>query len=230
MTDRFNDMPACGKSDPHKPHLFSLPPPRLDVEPRFLRGWGQEPVRCEGVKPFDLDIDTIEARANAATPGPWIVSQDESLVISEMVCDLVSESTGDTIFFMGADQAFAAAARTDVPALVAEIRRLRSEVASLKERLVIDNAAIDRGVEAFYNQERTKLGWYHAPDERSAMRAALDAARRSPAACQACSAPLNPEQIVIATSRGSEAKYCSIRCRQTARTRRRRAQKTHTES
>ncbi len=94
---------------------------------------------------------------------------------------------------------------------------------------VIDNAAIDRGVEAFYNQERTKLGWYHAPDERSAMRAALDAARRSPAVCQVCSAPLTPEQIVIATSRGSEAKYCSRRCRQTARARRKRARKTQRE-
>ena len=197
-----NDIPACGISEPHEPHLFSLPPPRLDVEPRLLRDWGQEPLRCEGVRPFDLDLDAIEARANAATPGPWIVSQ---------------------------------AARTDVPALVAEIRRLRSEVASLKERLVdeslviIDNAAIDRGVEAFYNQERTKLGWYHAPDERSAMRAALDAARRSPAVCQVCSTPLNPEQIVIATSRGSEAKYCSVRCRQTARARRKRARKTQRE-
>ena len=88
------------------------------------------------------------------------------------------------------------------PALVTEIRRLRAENASLKGRLVIDNATEDRGIYA---------------------------ARRSPVVCQACSAPLNPEQIVIATSRGSEAKYCSVRCRQTARTRRKRAQKTQRE-
>ena len=111
------------------------------------------------------------------------------------------------------------------PALVAEIRRLRAENASLKGRLVIDNATEDRGIEAFYNQERTKLGWYHEPDERSAMRAALYAARRSPVVCLACSAPLNPEQIVIATSRGVVAKYCSVRCRETARRRRWRARK-----
>ena len=46
-------------------------------------------------------------------------------------------------------------------------------------------------------------------------------------ACLVCGAPLTPEQMAIATSRGSEPRYCSTRCRNTARMRRSRAKARH---
>lgn len=77
----------------------------------------------------DLDLEAIEARAKAATPGPWVVGPGAfwNYVVG-------SDEHGD---HAGAqekeDAAFIAASREDVPALVAEVRRLRAEVAALSE-------------------------------------------------------------------------------------------------
>ena len=101
----------------------------------------------------DLDLDAIEARAKAATPGPWPrdfgrcdFSPEGCMSIGPLVtmddeCDEERQAQ--------ADQDFIAAARTDVPALVAEVRRLTKghevlnaalgstsdDVVSLQERL-----------------------------------------------------------------------------------------------
>lgn len=83
----------------------------------------------------DIDLDAIEARANAATAGPWCTDDWEifqgteyepgiSLWIGE-TCRGTSDLEQDR-----ADATFVAHARTDVPALVAEVRRLRAELAS----------------------------------------------------------------------------------------------------
>lgn len=69
----------------------------------------------------DETLDAIEACANAATPGPWEHGGNDGLVWPERVGDPVSASTEPE------DADFIAAARTDVPALVAEVRRLRAE-------------------------------------------------------------------------------------------------------
>jgi hypothetical protein len=90
-----------------------------------------------------LDLDAIEARANAATPGPWrgdrhdgtakysvegapSTSGPQALVLR------VDHKDGE-FGFVGlngtADEAFVLAARTDVPALVAEVRRLTADLA-----------------------------------------------------------------------------------------------------
>lgn len=73
----------------------------------------------------DIDLDAIEARANAATPGPpwgWAVSDDRRWVdVTARGHDRVIATTYDDDL-----AAFIAHARTDVPALVAEIRRLRT--------------------------------------------------------------------------------------------------------
>lgn len=53
----------------------------------------------------DLDLDAIEARVAAASPGPWVITGDNPC------------SNGDGPFI--------AHAREDVPALLAEVRRLR---------------------------------------------------------------------------------------------------------
>jgi hypothetical protein len=71
-----------------------------------------------------LDLDGIEARANAATPAPWGAEHDGR---AEFV---YFSDCGESIYLAGGiedseDADFIAHARTDVPALVAEVRRLR---------------------------------------------------------------------------------------------------------
>lgn len=63
------------------------------------------------------ELDEIEKRAAAATPGPWCCGYDED--------SLYSGEAYVARFEHGDDQVFVAHARTDVPALVAEVRRLR---------------------------------------------------------------------------------------------------------
>ena len=80
----------------------------------------------------ELDLDAIEARANAATAGPWhphttyphtvwqgdMYGEDPGMISTTLAQEIV------------ADAKFIAAARTDVPALVAEVRRLRAVLAN----------------------------------------------------------------------------------------------------
>lgn len=89
-----------------------------------------------------LDLDAIEARCNAATAGPWELGKGYGAVVSpnQPVRDvhdsfesidaygglLVGES------FHVADSVFVAAAREDVPALVARVRELEAETAPLR--------------------------------------------------------------------------------------------------
>lgn len=76
-----------------------------------------------------IDLDAIEARANAATPGPlyagpnyliggwWVQTEEDKRLEREH---------GD--FLTREDAEFFAHAREDVPALVAEVRRLRRDI------------------------------------------------------------------------------------------------------
>lgn len=104
----------------------------------------------------DLDLDAIEARANAATPGPWTTiyrSPDEldgqrfdhgpsvpCLVMSpdcelHPVADASRNGTCADPFSWGNDAEFIAHARTNIPALVAEVRRLRAESDDQRRRI-----------------------------------------------------------------------------------------------
>ena len=69
----------------------------------------------------ELDLDAIEARFEHVTDGPWTTGED-GLVWPPHTGDPVSGS------IWLPDARFIAAARTDVPALVAEVRRLRAEL------------------------------------------------------------------------------------------------------
>jgi hypothetical protein len=72
------------------------------------------------------ELQAIEARTNAATSQPW-----EACKLSEGLGYVYSSGLGDVVAgsssaaFLLDDAEFIAAARTDVPALVAEVRRLR---------------------------------------------------------------------------------------------------------
>lgn len=91
------------------------------------------------------DLATIEARAAAATPGPWHVEPGSNFVYppgtpeSEQFFLLVDQY-GDWLDFDGywrgrADVDFISAARTEVPALVAYARALEAEIARLRAGL-----------------------------------------------------------------------------------------------
>ena len=80
----------------------------------------------------DAELDEIDARANAATEGPWEIDSARD-VIGQMgdgdvyrhtvafACDmLAAETVADE------DIAFIVSARTDIPRLVAEVRELRA--------------------------------------------------------------------------------------------------------
>ena len=85
----------------------------------------------------DLDLDAVEARAAAAKRGPWVVETPESVYGHDGGPDWIDlrwVSDEDTVGdddppwlgpMLVTDAEFIAHARTDVPALVAEVRRLR---------------------------------------------------------------------------------------------------------
>ncbi len=71
--------------------------------------------------PTELDLDAIEALANYATPGPW-TNDCYGRIVSPTI-HVVRGQGGCKIY---ADAEFIATARDAVPALVAEVRRLRA--------------------------------------------------------------------------------------------------------
>ena len=84
-----------------------------------------------------LDLDAIEARAEAATPGPWRQTTSKRGYRDVLQ---TPDSYGDRMIAKGcpnADADFIAAARTDIPALVAELRAAR-EVVEAACQLVAD--------------------------------------------------------------------------------------------
>ena len=88
-----------------------------------------------------LDLDAIEARANAATLGPW--KRYEQMEQDSQVVQAISPRYGEYGFiYVGcpegdgqarADAAFVAHARADIPALIAEVRRLREEAVAARD-------------------------------------------------------------------------------------------------
>jgi hypothetical protein len=70
-----------------------------------------------------LALAAIKARVEAASVGPWTAHPD-GLVWAPRLGDPVSASTEP------ADAEFIAAARQDVPALIAEVERLRAQLAA----------------------------------------------------------------------------------------------------
>jgi hypothetical protein len=71
-----------------------------------------------------LDLKAIEARAEAAMPGPWMWKPYGEG--SEMTYLADQDGRDVRWYSQNATNAFIAAARTDIPLLVAELRRLRA--------------------------------------------------------------------------------------------------------
>lgn len=79
----------------------------------------------------DIDLTAIEERAEAATDGPWSWNGDDlrgTLASGSPTRPLIlSTAARGGLDPLSADREFIAEARQDVEALIAEVRRLRSE-------------------------------------------------------------------------------------------------------
>lgn len=97
-----------------------------------------------------LDLDAIAARADAATKGPWVAGPPSATEIpirtqdGETVAAVRHHHQRDLTAVV-ANVAHIAAARQDIPALLAEVRRLR--------RL---ETAVERYADELYAQARTE--------------------------------------------------------------------------
>jgi len=85
-----------------------------------------------------IDLDEIERRANAATPGPWTAptERERGPGYDGRACVVDHEGCAVWPWHRREDMEFAYAARTDVPALLAYIDGLEHEVAELNARIV----------------------------------------------------------------------------------------------
>lgn len=75
----------------------------------------------------DDDIDRIEARRQASTPGPWIAHVEGRDFVGGS--SMIRTAKQDLELFNGTadDYDFVAHAHQDIPDLIAEIRRLRGQ-------------------------------------------------------------------------------------------------------
>lgn len=77
----------------------------------------------------DDELDAIQARADSATPGPWRARACGEIVAGRHVV-ATSDGGGGSVWVewrSEEDKRFAAHARTDIPRLVAEVRRLKKK-------------------------------------------------------------------------------------------------------
>jgi len=75
-----------------------------------------------------IDLEAIKARCEAATPGPWEIKDRGHFAYMSG-----PRHVGVGGRWLPADAAFISHAREDVPALIAEVERLRAEVARRKD-------------------------------------------------------------------------------------------------
>lgn len=89
------------------------------------------------------ELKQIQARANAATPGPWRCDSTSSECD---VCVVREWSSGDVVAggIFTRDAIFITEARKDVPALVAEVRRLRTLLLTSETRASNNRCEIER--------------------------------------------------------------------------------------
>ena len=113
-------------------------------------------------------LNEIEARANAATEGPWELLGDGEYVSGPGI--LVAPDDGGVT---SADAEFIAAARTDVPWLLDQVES-RDKALDAVLRLADQMEAEDAAMHDFYGWPRTTTGRTDTPSER--IRAAITTA------------------------------------------------------
>jgi hypothetical protein len=129
--------------------------PDLESRETTIRG-----PRPAGEALSDAELQAMAARCEAATPGPWICvhsgSAPEPIVVSETVLNrrgsrMIVAATRWPLASLGADEAmaeanahFVAAARSDMPRLLNELRWLRIALAD-QARVAAVGSAQERG-------------------------------------------------------------------------------------
>ncbi|WP_037162555.1 hypothetical protein [Rhodococcoides fascians] len=101
---------------------------------------------------IDLDLDAIEARANAATPGHWETIRRETQYGYVYNVAAPGEASGSALNFIDMvstnsasyDAELIAHAREDIPAMAARIRELEAKNTTLGMERVRLHDAIDR--------------------------------------------------------------------------------------
>ena len=82
------------------------------------------------------DLDAIQARVDAAQPGPWTLHGTSTLYMNGHAAFFLRRDgkPGQILTLSGfpADAEFIAHAREDVPALLAEVERLQAELAGAR--------------------------------------------------------------------------------------------------
>lgn len=124
-------------------------------------------------------LDEIEARANAATSGPWGVesSYGDGYPLFQ-ICAVLRDRYGDNAITSNdrSTVEFIAAAREDVPWLVAEIRQLRSALISQASAAIVqvDQLKAQRQQVLDLCDEIYDVGWDipGSPYQKGAARAA----------------------------------------------------------
>ncbi len=83
---------------------------------------------------MNLDLDAIRQRAEAASPGPWAVNpvNGYQVKLNNGTGFLVAHTHRLTDNKDLRDAEFIAHAREDIPALVAEVERLRNELSAAR--------------------------------------------------------------------------------------------------
>ena len=168
-----------------------------------------------------LDLDAIEARANAATEGTWradshshiqngcrcLSCYDDPTVYQLSVfldCEDVPRWDDDATrctqsgFQTWADADFAAHAREDVPALVAEVRRLTVEAATQREWFEAADAAADRRLDQ-------SIAWMERAEAAEAEVRRLTESRATVAANLSASLMLADAEVVTLRAKVAEA-------------------------
>ena len=144
------------------------------------------------------ELDAISERAEKATPGPWgeVAESGEWWLSGPDIYDDAVMSTNDTEISQ-ADVDFIAAARTDVPALVAEVRRLRGklEAATASAEAAEKDANELRADNEMNNHYAGRA--LDAERKLAAMTARAEAAEADRAAVHAANKTLNQERRAL---------------------------------
>lgn len=126
--------------------------------------------------PADIEafVAEVEARANKATPGPWRQGYYEKWHVFVPLNEGLAGCGEERVllgfneqFVLGADGAFVAHARADVPRLVAIVREQASELADMRAKR---QAVIDGMTRAIASEGEANKAFYALQAENAALR------------------------------------------------------------
>lgn len=103
---------------------------------------------------FSERLDAIEARANAATAGPWMPLMSWELIVTDSQDGMLHVVRTVDEFDRQENAEFIAAARTDIPWLLAELRKAQQIRLALRQLVELKDGPRDEVYE-----QRKPLAW-----------------------------------------------------------------------